>query len=427
VVPRLLGDQERREWTFQVSYPYNKKHMKKINTLALAQKNLKRKIIRTLVLLLLVAVVTGTLLGATIFISGMKNALKIGTYRLGADVLVVPEKNEMQAKAALLSGEPTSFSMNKDIYDRVKEIEGVKKASVQLFIKPTSFTCCYNVETFLVAFDPQSDFTVMPWLQKKLKAPLSDEEVIVGSAMPVVTGDWLPFFGTPFTVAGTLEPTGMKFFDQSIFMTLNAAYAMAEHSKTKSIQPLEMEKDQVSAVLVQVQDGFTPERIAIRIEHAVDGVKAIASDEVTSTVRRQLSGLLKGILIISGVLWILSLLMIGFAFYMIVNERQRELGLLRAMGATKGHVFSLIVTEAVILSVAGGLTGIAAGGAILFALKGIIVQSLKLPYLLPSVPVLAELITGALIFSVLTGLLASVLPAFFASSMEPYDAIRKGE
>lgn len=398
-----------------------------INISGLAQRNLKRKIIRTLVLLLLVALVTGTLLGATVFITGMKNALRIGTYRLGADVLVVPAKNETQAKAALLSGEPTSFYMSRTVYDSVKELEGVKKASVQLFIKPTSFTCCYNVETFLVAFDPGSDFTVTPWLQKKLTAPLSDDEIIVGSAMPVITGDILPFFGTPFTVAGTMEPTGMKFFDQSIFMTLHAAYAMAEHSTTKSMQPLDVEKDQVSAVLVQVQDGFTPERVAIRIEHAIDGVKAIASDEVTSTVRRQLGGLLKGILIISAVLWVLALLMMGFAFYMIVNERQRELGLLRAMGATKGQVFRLIVTEAVILSVAGGLTGIATGGAVLFVLKGIIVQSLRLPYLLPSVPVLAELITGALVFSVITGLLASVLPAYFASGMEPYDAIRKGE
>ena len=393
----------------------------------LALRNLKRKFIRTLVLLLLVAVVSGTLLSATIFISGMKNALKIGTYRLGADVLVVPAKNETQAKAALLSGEPTSFYMDRDVFDRVKEIEGVKRASVQIFIKPTSFTCCYNVETFLVGFDPATDFTVTPWLQKKLAKPLSDEEVIAGSAMPVITDDIIPFFGTPFTVAGTMEPTGMKFFDQSIFMTINAAYAMAEHSKKKAVQPLELEKGKISAVLVQIQEGFTPDRVAIRIEHAIDGVKAIASDEVTSTVRRQLGGLLKGILIISGVLWILSLLMIGFAFYMIVNERQRELGLLRAMGATKGHVFSLIVTEAVILSLAGGLVGIATGGTLLLSLKDLIVRSLHLPYLLPSAVVLSELIAGALIFAVLTGLLASLLPAVFASKMEPYDAIRKGE
>ena len=382
--------------------------MKKIKIFNLATRNLKRKFVRTLVLLLIVAVVTGTLLGATIFISGMENALKIGTYRLGADVLVVPEKNESQAKSALLSGEPASFYMDRDIFTKVKAIEGVKKASPQLFIKPTSFTCCYNVETFLVAFDPESDFTITPWLQKNLKKPLVGNEIIAGRMLPIMTGDSIPFFGTQFTVAGTMEPTGMKFFDQSVFMTTEAAYAMAENSKGKSMQPLDLDRGRISAVLVQVQDGFTPERIAIRIEHDIEGVKAIASDEVTSTVRRQLSGLLKGILIISSILWILALLMTGFAFYMIVNERQRELGLLRAMGARKGHIFSLIITEALVISISGGIIGIAAGGSLLFAFKDIIIRSLKLPYLMPSLPVLGELITVAVFFALITGLLASL-------------------
>lgn len=401
--------------------------MNKIKIFGLATKNLKRKFIRTLILLLIVAVVTGTLLGATIFISGMQNALKIGTYRLGADILVVPEKNESQAKAALLSGEPTSFYMHSDIFTKVKAVEGVKKASPQIFIKPSSFTCCYNVETFLVAFDPASDFTITPWLQKNLKKPLIGNEVVVGSALPIITGDTIPFFGTQFTAAGTMEPTGMKFFDQSVFMTTDAAYAMAKNSEGKSMQPLELEKNRISAVLVQIQEGFTPDRIAIRIEHDIEGVKAIASDEVTSTVRRQLSGLLKGILVISSILWILALLMTGFAFYMIVNERQRELGLLRAMGARKGHIFSLIMAEAVVISIAGGIAGITAGASLLYAFKDMIIRSLKLPYLLPALPVLGELITGAILFALITGLLASLLPAVFASRMEPYDAIRKGE
>ena len=317
--------------------------------------------------------------------------------------------------------------MDSDIFAKVKAVEGVKKASSQLFIKPTSFICCYNVETFLVAFVPESDFTITPWLQKNLKKPLVGNEVVVGSSLPVMSGDTLPFFGTQFTVAGTMEPTGMKFFDQSVFMTTEAAYSMAENSRDKSQQPLELEKNRISAVLVQIQDGFTPDRIAIRIEHDIEGVKAIASDEVTSTVRRQLSGLLHGILIISAILWILALLMTGFAFYMIVNERQRELGLLRAMGARKGHVFSLIIAEAVVISLAGGIIGIAAGGSLLFAFKDIIIRNLKLPYLMPPLPVLGELITSAVFFALITGLLASLLPAVSASRMEPYDAIRKGE
>ncbi len=401
--------------------------MKRINISGLALKNLRRKFIRTAVLLLLVAVVTGTLLGATIFISGMRNALRIGTYRLGADVLVVPEKNEAQAKAALLSGEPTSFFMDRSVYESVKKIEGVKRASPQLFIKPASFTCCYNVEAFLVAFDPASDFTVTPWLQKNLKKPLVDNDVITGSSLPVLKGDSLPFFGTLFNVVGTMEPTGMKFFDQSVFMTMDAAYAMAANSKTKSMQPIDIETSKISAVMVQVQENFTPDRVAIRIEHDISGVKAIASDEVVSNVRRQLAGLLKGILGISTLLWIISLLMMGFAFYMIINERQRELGLLRAMGAKKTQIFSLIVTEAVLISVTGGIFGIAIGFSLLLSFKDMIIKSLKLPYLLPSGIMLAELVFGAILFSIITGLLSSLLPAASASRMEPYEAIRKGE
>ncbi len=401
--------------------------MKKIRIFSLAVKNLRRKFIRTAVLLLLVAVVTGTLLGATIFMSGMSNALKIGTYRLGADVLVVPEKNEAQAKAALLSGEPTSFYMNRTVYDVVKGVEGVRRASPQLFIKPASFTCCYNVDVFLIAFDPETDFTVTPWLQKNLKGPLVGNDVIVGSSLPILKGDSLPFFGTMFTVVGTMEPTGMKFFDQSVFMTMDAAYAMAANSRTKSMQPIDIDRNKISAVLVQVQENFTPDRVAIRIENAVEGVKAIASDEVVSNVRRQLAGLLRGILAISAVLWVLALLMMGFAFYMIVNERQRELGLLRAMGAKRGQIFNLIVTEAVLISVTGGLFGVGIGFSLLLAFKDMIVKDLKLPYLLPSGGMLAELIFGAIIFSILTGLLSSLLPAASASKMEPYEAIRKGE
>jgi len=399
----------------------------RLNIVSFALKNLKRKMVRTLLLLLAVTVVTGTLFSATLFISSMQNALKIGTYRLGADVLVVPEKYASEARSALLAGEPTSFLMDRSVLDRVRKIEGVKTASPQLFVKPTSFTCCYNVDVFLVAFDPDTDFTITPWLTKNLKKALVGNEIITGREVPVMPGDTIPFFGTAFKVAGIMEPTGMKFFDRSVFMTTEAAYKMAEDSRTKSTQPISIEKDRISAVLVQVREGLTPDRVAVKIEHEIGGVKAIASDEVISAVRKQLGGILKGTLAISAVVWVLSLLMMGFAFSMIVNERQRELGLLRSMGAKRSHILSLIIAEAVIISVGGGIVGLITGAAILFTFKGLILHSLKLPYLMPSAAVLMELVAGAVVFSLLTGLLSSLLPAISASKMEPYEAIRKGE
>src|SRR5574342_2221 len=142
-----------------------------------ALNNLKRKPTRTWLLFGIVAVVSCTLFAATLFLKSINNALRIGTYRLGADILVVPENAENKAKTALLSGEPTHFLMDRSILDRVKGVEGVKSASPQLFIKPTSFTCCFKVDVFLVAFDPASDFTGGPWLEKNLNSALGTNEI----------------------------------------------------------------------------------------------------------------------------------------------------------------------------------------------------------------------------------------------------------
>lgn len=392
-----------------------------------ALKNLRRKITRTWLLFAIVAVVSGTLFSATLFLKSINNALKIGTYRLGADILVVPENAENKAKSALLSGEPTHFLMERQILERVGKVEGVRNATPQLFVKPTSFTCCFNVDVFLVAFDPDTDFTVKPWLEKHLNRKLGIREIITGRAIPVIPGDSIPFFGTTFTVAGTLEATGMDFFDRAVFMSLDAAYRMAEDSRKKAIEPLAVGRNNISTVLVQVTDDAAPDRVAIRIEHDISGVKALVSDTVISTVRKQLSGLIHAILIISAILWFVVLLIMAFAFYMIVNERRREIGLLRAIGANKGHISAILLTEASLLSLAGGAAGIVLGFGVLMTFKNLILHFLKLPYLFPAYGSLISLTVAALIFSLLTGLLSALLPSVSVLRMEPYDAIRSAE
>ncbi len=392
-----------------------------------AFKNLARKVTRTWLLLSIVAVVSCTLFAATLFLKSTQNALRLGTYRLGADILVVPEEAEKSARAALLSGEPTQFLMERDVLEKVKRVEGVKSATPQLFIKPTSFSCCYNVDVFLVAFEPQTDFTVKPWLEKHMTRPLGANETITGREIPVIVGDSIRFFGSAFRVAGTMDPTGMDFFDRSAFMTMEAAYKMAQDSRTKAIRAIDLGKDRISTVLVQVAEDFTPDRVAIKVEHEVGGVKAIVSDTVISTVRKQLSGLIQAIIVISVVLWLIVLLIMGFAFYMIVNERRRELGLLRAMGANKRHIASMILGEASLLSVGGGTIGVVLGFALLMSFKNLMLHHLKLPYLFPSPTDLGVLIVGAIAFSLVTGLLSALLPSLSVMRAQPYEAIRGAE
>ena len=79
-----------------------------------------------MLLVAIVAAVACTLFSATLFLKSINNALRLGTYRLGADIIVVPKEAETSARQALLSGHPTQFVMDRAILDRVRAVDGVK-------------------------------------------------------------------------------------------------------------------------------------------------------------------------------------------------------------------------------------------------------------------------------------------------------------
>ncbi|MBI5696643.1 MAG: FtsX-like permease family protein [Nitrospirae bacterium] len=401
--------------------------MKKLGLFYLAVRNIRRKLFRTVSIMLSVAVVAGTLFSATMVIYSVKRSIAVGTERLGADILVVPADDETKARGVLVSGEPSTFYMDRSVLDKVKAVEGVAQVSPQVFIESSSFSCCYVGNAMLVGFDPQTDFSVKSWLADFSIKEFGPDDIIAGRGIPTMVGRTLKFYGHDFNVVGVLAQTGMTFLDSSAFIRMDAAYRMAEESAKKAVKPITVTPDQISAVLVKVAPDYTPQRVAVKINYAVDGVKSIPSDEVIATVKDQLSKLLTYLLTIGGIVWVMALLLIAVVFSMIVNERQREIGLFRAMGAKKGFMFKLLVTEAALLTTAGGVVGVALGGIMVFSFKNLITTQLKVPYLWPSTAFIVELLAGCILVSLVTGVLAVLYPAALSARMEPYNAIRKGE
>ncbi|RMG02145.1 MAG: ABC transporter permease [Nitrospirae bacterium] len=403
--------------------------MRRINLNYIARKNIRRKFFRSMAIVIAVTVVAATLFSVTTVMDSVETSIEKGTARLGADLMVVPQEAEAQARTALLAGEPSTFYMDRDIEEKVRKVEGVKAVASQVFLQTAKYKCCDVSNMLLIGFDPEHDFTIMPWLAKELSRPLGTGEIIMGRGLTAYDiGSKITFYGKDFEVVGMLEETGMKFIDNSVFMPYAAMEKLAEESKHKEgVKAAELPLNKISTVLVQVEPEISPARVAIFIEHDIPGVKAIVSEEVISNVRKQLFVLLRSILSISIILWVMALLLIGLVFSMIVNERQREIGLLRAMGARKGSIFRLIMTEASILSIAGGVLGVAIGGAFLYAFKGFIRSSLNIPYLWPTAYEMGLLVLVCLFLSFLTGIIAALYPAIKSMRMEPYEAIRRGE
>lgn len=97
------------------------------------------------------------------------------------------------------------------------------------------------------------------------------------------------------------------------------------------------------------------------------------------------------------------------------NERVREIGTRKAVGATPAQIFFQMLTESVLVSVFGGILGIFAGK---FFTAGISMLTRNPAIITPSV------IVNALIFAAGTGLVFGMYPAIRASRLNPIEALR---
>jgi putative ABC transport system permease protein len=99
-----------------------------------------------------------------------------------------------------------------------------------------------------------------------------------------------------------------------------------------------------------------------------------------------------------------------------VNERTTEIGLAKAIGAGSDQILGLFLLEASVLSLIGGVIGIAAGMGVAQAVRLVV----------PGLPIRTPLfyVLVAIVVSVVVGLASGVLPARRAASLDPVEALR---
>ncbi len=408
----------------------------KMKFTTLIYSGLRNKPGRNLATIFCFAFIAANIFSAQYLLAGTAMSVDQGITRMGADHLVVPAqysilfrgaRSGVENTVAIIKVEPTTLRINADMVDKVSKIPGVRTVSPQVYVTTLNLSELSSMPVDIFGIDPKSDFTIQPWLQRPLGHPMGNDEAILGSEIPTKVGSDLSIGEHTYTVVGKLDPTQSS-TDRTVFLRLDDAYALAgsDSSIPNSAQPLS--PGLVNAILVKVEPGADPDMVASRIQQpfAYSYITVVSRHFSLDPISQDIQGLPKLLGMMSLLVIIAAFPLIALIASMVANERQREIGILKSLGATRRSVFVLIVSEGLILAALGGIAGILVSFIALLGLdaSGALNSAFQVSFRMPDMTGLGIMAGTALLVVIIIGSVATLYPAYRNSRINPYDAIR---
>ena len=390
-------------------------------------RNIRKRPYRSFCLMLAAVIGSYALFVGLSLKSSLNNGLGRMKERMGADLMIVPEESEIKARNILLTGEPEFFYMNASVAKAAEDIEGVESATSQFYFTSLSSDCC-STRVQLIAFDPDTDFVIAPWIDEKVTSGVEDGSVIIGSEVTPLANGKVKFFGSEYKVAGKLGETATG-LDHSVFMTRDTMHDLLNDAKDKGYQFLNPEDDSswVSTVLIRVNDGADIANIEKEIYKKANGIRFIETDKLLSDVSVKLGSVESIINITLTVLLVFSFLTMILFFSVIFHERKKEFAVLRILGTSSRRICLFSLTEGITIGAAGGVAGLILGVLTVFPFNRFIENSLDVPYLMPAVSLVILYGVLGVILTTLFGSVSSFLSTLSLSHAETYYTMRAGE
>jgi putative ABC transport system permease protein len=392
-----------------------------VSLLRLAWKNVVGDRFRSLAILCSAALVAGLALTATFVVRGAETSLRWNLQRLGADILILPwgTMTEKIGGIRLMSAAIDGW-MPKAYIDKIAGLDGVAAVSPQLHLATLRDSpYCRLPEMFLVGFDPGTDFVLEPWLEEGGAKGLAKGKAIAGAQIVVPDGgDRLTVLGYELELGGRLAQTATS-MDQTVFVSLETAQDMVDHARGKqSKEALKIVPGSISAMMVKVGLGSEPHDVAVHILESVPGVVPLETPDLFQAERRQMIGVLRTLLGVLGIIWALAVTFMGLVFSIVVNDRRRDIGVLRAVGFPSRLILKSLLVEGAILALVGGSVGVASAYLGLANLGEQVERLARLPLQFPSGVELISLSLGGQALALASVTLAAFIPAWRISHEE---------
>ena len=222
---------------------------------------------------------------------------------------------------------------------------------------------------------------------------------MLAAANDISVGDKLNIFARDFEVVGICKAgAGVR-----IFMGLQAVQqAIAQPGKA-------------SFFFLKVNEEASVAEVGAALEKRFEGYKVTAMEGFTEAMRESALGLNELIRALSTFAALISGMVILLAMYTTIIERTREIGILKALGASKTYIIRLVMVESLLICIMGVGTGF------LFSVIGRYLLLSFFPTL--SVDLIPVWFLGSAVLGIGGGLLGALYPAYRAAKLDPVEAL----
>ena len=400
--------------------------MTSTDTLRYALRALTSHRSRTLLMLLAMAIGTGSVIVLTALGEGARRYVIDQFGALGSHlVIVLPGRNETTGGAPPLLGQ-TPRPLTLDDAQALLQSYAVERiAPLVVGSAPVSWQDRQREVAILGTTSEMLPVRQLEMAQGKFLPPGDIER---GTAVCVLgdtlyhqlfgnspgLGQWVRIGQSRFRVIGILAPQGESLGTDIGDIAIIPVASAQSLFNTESL----------FRILVQAKgrDAIPKAQEAIRkiIKERHDGeddVTVITQDAVLATFDRIFTALTFGVGGIAAISLAVAGILIMNVMLVAITQRTAEIGLLKALGANGHQIVMLFLTEAGLLSILGGITGLGVGLA----------GTAALAQAFPSFPVSAPhwAIIGSLTVALITGIIFGLMPARRAAKLDPVQALSK--
>lgn len=304
----------------------------------LVTSNIRQRPIRTLVSVAGIALGVSLVMLFTGLARGMSNDLQRRASNVRAELIF------MRPGAVQLT--TATANLDTRYVDRLKAIEGVEEALplIRYFFQGSGGVGLEQIDG--VDWDGYARMNGINMVSGRgpqgLKEVVIDETKARNNNLQV--GDSLKLFGTDeYRIAGIYSPeSGAR-----VKMSLEAMQ-----------QALEV-PGKATLIFVKLRNPDQLEEVAARIDRELPGNTIQATRDVFTSFEKSIPYLGVFLRVLVGLAAVVSALVVMLAMYTTITERTREIGILKAMGASRGYIVGIIEKEAMLISVIGLIAGFA--------------------------------------------------------------------